>query len=82
VTGKIAGVLIISWFRLFGFCYEWHWDGAFMAARQKDKSIKSGFYTRVAWPDGGATLDQYNIVAEIFHTIVDEKNQSLSKKVR
>ena len=82
MTGEIAGVLIISWLQLFSFCYEWHWDGAFMEARQKNKSIKSGFYTRRDWPDGRPTLDQINIAAEIFQVIVDEKNKSLSDKVR
>ncbi len=53
-----------------------------MNSKQKNKSIKSGFYSRLEWPEIGGCLKQSNLTVEIFDIILDEKNRSFAHKVK
>jgi len=39
------------------------------------KFAKTGYYSRLEWPDPGGVMDQYQIVVDIFTTIKDEENR-------
>jgi len=46
------------------------------------KTIKSGYYTRLEWPDPGSALDQTKIVVDCFRIIKDEEMRILAAKVK
>ena len=59
------------WIDLFEMCFEWRFDGG-QVTRGK-KTVKTGYWGRVEWPDPGGALKQASVVVDILDTIQAEK---------
>ena len=53
-----------------------------MMINSSKKIIKTGYYSRLEWPQAGGVLNQYQIVIDIFSTIKDEESIIFANKVR
>jgi hypothetical protein len=53
-------------------CHEYRYDGGLRDSKQKGKQEKTGFYTRLEWPEFGGVMRQYRVIVDIFRTIKDE----------
>jgi len=47
----------------------------------KKQQARTGYWTRLAWPDGKCTLEQYRIVVETMHTIKDEMTTMQARRL-
>jgi len=72
VAHKIAGLPCTVWVELFYQCHEFRFDGGQARVKGSKKQTKTGYFSRLCWPDGGSTLKQYRIVVEIMSVIKDE----------
>ena len=74
INDRVGGIEAWRWVGLFRECHEWHWDGGTMNPKSNRKSsMKTGFYTRLCFPEDGGLGDQPNIVIEIFQIIRNEE---------
>jgi hypothetical protein len=67
---------------LFHLCHEFRYDGGTSPAKQKNKAIKTGFYTRIALPASGTVLDQPNLIIDVFDVMSDQYNRVQFRKVK
>lgn len=51
-------------------CHEWRYDGGFTV--RQGRRIRTGYYSRIEWPDAGGIGKQYYAIAKIFDVILRE----------
>jgi hypothetical protein len=73
----------VWWIGLFHDCHEWRWDGGTLPARRnKRQVIRSGYYSRLEWPEPGGVMRQANLTVEAFGVIKDEEARMLAEQAR
>jgi hypothetical protein len=70
------------WFKLFHLCHEFRFDGGESPAKQKNKVIKTGYYSRIALPAAGTVLDQPNLIMDVFTVMSDQYANAQFRKVK
>lgn len=82
MTVEAAGLSAAIWLEIFHLCHEWRWDGGRSPAKgKKNEMIRTGYYSRLEWPEPGGVLAQSNLTVEIFRVLKDEYHKILAEKI-
>ena len=68
---KIMGIYTAVLLDIFYNCHEFFFDGG--TIKRGKKTMRTGTYKRLCWPDSGGMLDQFNLIIEIFSLIKNEE---------
>jgi hypothetical protein len=49
---------------------------------KKNQTVKTGYYSRLEWPQPGGALEQSHLVVTIFQIIKDEEARMLAEKMK